>query len=224
MPLKTFQNIPKDKQDRVLRSAQIEFAAYGFHKANIEDICQRAGISNGALYKYFKNKSDLYKAVIARQVEGKDEYMRCVVSSGATTLQKIRMLMENTQTDIEARNDTFRILLQLGAADMNAFARKVTREMEATSFKHIRAILEEGVKRGEIRTDVDIPMMSHHIASLCFSLYSSYVSEYHRIRLEQFFGIRFVEGEAVQRHLVDRMMAWVESALLPLSPGKVGKK
>lgn len=213
MPLKTFLNISKDKQDRVLRAAQMEFAANGYHKANINDICGRAGISNGALYKYFKNKSDLYQAVLMRQVEGKDEYMRWVVNSEAPSLKKIRMLMENTQTEVDARNDTFRILLQLGTPDMNPFSRKVARRMEATSFRHIRAILTEGIERGEVRPDIDIQMASYLISSICFFLYAGFVSDYHAIRLEEFFQMKFSGKRTQQRQLVDRMMKWAEKTL-----------
>ncbi|RJP21147.1 MAG: TetR/AcrR family transcriptional regulator [Candidatus Abyssobacteria bacterium SURF_5] len=215
MASKTFSNISKEKQDRVLRAAQVEFAANGYHKANINDICERAGISNGALYKYFKNKSDLYEAVIMRQVEGKDEYMRSVVASDASCLGKIRMLMENTQTDADARNDTFRILLQLGTSDMDSFARKVTRRIEATSVKYFRAILTQGIERGEVRSDIDVPMIAHIVGGLCFFLYSGFVSTYHSLRLEEYFGVPFTGKRKSHTQYVDRMLGWLEEILSP---------
>ncbi|RJP70306.1 MAG: TetR/AcrR family transcriptional regulator [Candidatus Abyssobacteria bacterium SURF_17] len=223
MASKTFQNIPKDKQDRVLRAAQIEFAKFGYHQANVSDICKRAGISNGALYKYFKNKSDLYQAVIQRQIEGKEEYMRGVVASTATCLEKLRMLMENTQTDVDARNDTFRILLQLSTADMNSFAKKVTRRIESSSFDHIRAILTDGIARGEVRGDMDVEMTAHFVNSFCFFLYAAFVSEYHRIRLEEVFHIPFVADEAIQSALVDRIMSWITGMLSPAARALHGR-
>ena len=222
MASKTFLNISKEKQDRVLRAAQIEFATSGYHKANINDICKRAGISNGALYKYFKNKADLYRAVIKRQVEGTEEYMRGVLQRDATCLEKIRLLMENTETELEARNDTFRILLQLGTSDMNSFSTKVTRRIESTSFKNIRAILDQGVEQGEMRSDVDLDMAAHTISSLCHFLYSGFVSEYHRVRIEEFFHLPF-SGDAIsQKRIVDRMMEWVQQMLAPAASSRPG--
>ena len=215
MASKTFMNIPKEKQDRVLRAAQIEFATHGYNKANINDICERADISNGALYKYFKNKAELYQAVIKRQVEGKEEYMQGVRGAGISCIEKIRMLMRNTQTEVEARNDTFRILLQLGTSDMNSFARKVTRRTESTSYENIHAILVEGIDRGEIRSDIDLDMTAFLINNLCFALYSGFVSEYHQIRLEEFFHIPFSGDDISQERLVDRMMEWVTNYLAP---------
>ena len=214
MASKTFLRIPVEKQNRVLRSAQIEFAKHGYHKANITDICERADISNGALYKYFNNKAELYQAVIKRQVEGKDEYMRGVLSTENSCLGKIRMLMRNTQTEIEARNDTFRILLQLGTSDMNSFAQKKTsRQIEATSFRNICAILTEGIERNEIRSEIDLEMTAYLISSICFFLYSGFVSEYHRIRLEEFFQMPFSGDEMSHERMVDRMMKWVSDNL-----------
>lgn len=215
MPSQTFLNIPEEKQRRVLRAAQTEFAKFGFHKANTNDICKRAGISNGALYKYFKNKADLYRDVIDWQVEGMDEYMRGVLNSSATSIEKIRMLMENTQTELEARNNTFRILVQLGTADMNSFARDVTRRIESTSCKNILSILTEGIERGEIRPDIDLEMTAHLISSLCFFLYAGFVSEYHRIRLEEFFHIPFSGDSISQKRIVDRILEWLKKMILP---------
>jgi AcrR family transcriptional regulator len=215
MASKTFANIPKEKQDRVLRAAQIEFAENGYNKANINDICRRADISNGALYKYFKNKAELYRAVIKRQVEGKNEYMRGVRNADKRCIEKIRMLMQNTQTETEARNDTFRILLQIGTSDMNSFARTVTRRIESTSYENIHAILVEGVSRGEIRSDIDLDMTAFLINSICFSLYSGFVSAYHQVRLEEFFHTPFSADDIAEEPLVDRMMKWMRDYLAP---------
>jgi len=218
MTSKTFLNIPKEKQDRVIRAAQIEFAKNGYHQANIEDICERAGISNGALYKYFKNKADLYVAIINRQAEGMDEYMRGVLHSNGTCFDKIRSLMKNTLTEVEARNDTFRIILQLGTSDMDLFARKVTRRIEAASFENIRAILVRGIERREIRPDIDLKMTAYLISSLCFFIYSGFVSEFHRLRLEKFFQAPFPGDETSYNRFVRRMMVWLKKMIALGSP------
>ncbi len=220
MTSKTFLNIPKEKQDCVIRAAQIEFAKYGYHQANISDICERAGISNGALYKYFKNKAELYVAVINRQAEGMAEYMRSVLHSNGTCFDKIRTLMKNTRTEVEARNDTFRIILQLGTSDMDLFARKVTRRIEAASFENIRAILVQGIERGEIRPDIDLKMTAYLISSLCFFIYSGFVSEFHRLRLEEFFYAAFPGDKTSYNRLVRCMMVWLKKMIALESPNE----
>ncbi|RLB79785.1 MAG: TetR/AcrR family transcriptional regulator, partial [Deltaproteobacteria bacterium] len=54
--LKTFKKLPRKKQIAILDAAAAVFASKGYYQANVGEICRRAGISNGALYKYFKNK------------------------------------------------------------------------------------------------------------------------------------------------------------------------
>ena len=46
-------------RDRILNSARRLFADKGYHKATVFDISKRAGLSEGALYKYFQGKEDL---------------------------------------------------------------------------------------------------------------------------------------------------------------------
>ena len=62
----TFARIPGQKQQRILDAAIAEFAANGFAGANINRIARQAGISIGAMYKYFRSKEDLYLTIIER--------------------------------------------------------------------------------------------------------------------------------------------------------------
>ena len=50
---------------RILDSAREEFLSLGFEKASLKSICQRAGVTTGALYKRYAGKEDLFGAVVA---------------------------------------------------------------------------------------------------------------------------------------------------------------
>ena len=45
------------------------FSIYGYTDTNLERICKEAGITRGPLYYYFKDKEDLYRQVVVREVE-----------------------------------------------------------------------------------------------------------------------------------------------------------
>lgn len=49
----------------LLEAATVEFARSGFQKASLRTICADAGVTTGALYFFFKNKEDLFQAVVA---------------------------------------------------------------------------------------------------------------------------------------------------------------
>ena len=71
----TFQNLSDEKRSRVLRAAGEEFALRGYDAAKMSSIAQGAGVSVGALYKYFENKQDLYLGVIHHSVAGMEQLL-----------------------------------------------------------------------------------------------------------------------------------------------------
>jgi len=50
---------PQDKRNFILTAATTIFANTGFHKARIQDIAKLAGVGDGTIYQYFRNKEDL---------------------------------------------------------------------------------------------------------------------------------------------------------------------
>lgn len=60
MPTKTFFNLPKDKQNKIINASKAEFSKYSFYDSSINRIIKDAEISRGSFYQYFLNKEDLF--------------------------------------------------------------------------------------------------------------------------------------------------------------------
>jgi len=58
------------KQDNILSAALELFANEGFNATSTNQIAKKAGVSEGLIFKHFKNKKGLLDALV-RQVEGK---------------------------------------------------------------------------------------------------------------------------------------------------------
>ena len=58
-----------EKKELVLRAASEVFARYGFDKTTLDDIGKRAGLNKASLYYYFKNKEDLFVAVVLAETQ-----------------------------------------------------------------------------------------------------------------------------------------------------------
>lgn len=54
----------KKTRERLLECARAEFAAKGYMKASLRKICAAAGVTTGALYFFFKDKEDLFAAIV----------------------------------------------------------------------------------------------------------------------------------------------------------------
>ncbi len=50
--------------ERILLSARKFFLEYGYEKANLRELCKDAGITTGAFYRHFKDKDDLFSALV----------------------------------------------------------------------------------------------------------------------------------------------------------------
>ncbi|ALS01145.1 TetR family transcriptional regulator [Enterococcus silesiacus] len=60
MPKKTFFHLTKEKQQRLLEAASIEFSRTALNDASIANIVRLAEIPRGSFYQYFEDKEDLY--------------------------------------------------------------------------------------------------------------------------------------------------------------------
>src|SRR5690348_6324127 len=52
----------QEVRDRIVRASLAVFAEHGFHRATMQDIVRASGLSVGAIYTYFRSKSDLILA------------------------------------------------------------------------------------------------------------------------------------------------------------------
>ena len=54
----------KETKERLIESALAEFSAKGYTKSSLRKICADAGVTTGALYFFFKDKEDLFAAIV----------------------------------------------------------------------------------------------------------------------------------------------------------------
>src|SRR5213592_4723135 len=65
-PLRTRR--PEDRATEIARAALDLFVTKGFAATKLEDVAKAAGVSKGLPYLYFKNKEELFKAVIVEAI------------------------------------------------------------------------------------------------------------------------------------------------------------
>lgn len=58
----------EEKRSLILDAAALIFAEKGYHAANIADIAQKLGMGHGTFYRYYENKLDIFKHVVAHVV------------------------------------------------------------------------------------------------------------------------------------------------------------
>lgn len=59
----------KETREKLIESAKAEFMEKGYNKASLRTICANAGVTTGALYFFFEDKADLFRAIVGKPVE-----------------------------------------------------------------------------------------------------------------------------------------------------------
>ncbi len=66
----------KETREKLIESAKAEFTEKGYNKASLRSICSNAGLTTGALYFFFEDKADLFRAIVGKPVDGIFEIMQ----------------------------------------------------------------------------------------------------------------------------------------------------
>lgn len=59
----------KETREKLIESAKAEFMEKGYNKASLRTICSNAGVTTGALYFFFEDKADLFRAIVGKPVD-----------------------------------------------------------------------------------------------------------------------------------------------------------
>ncbi|MBQ9068009.1 MAG: TetR/AcrR family transcriptional regulator [Eggerthellaceae bacterium] len=140
---------------RILKSAQAEFAAKTFKGASLRSICSEAGVTTGAFYKRYRNKEELFDAVVAPTLAVVDEYCNSVESVNYDHLDRDNMrhiweLTPETQARIVHmfydHYEGFRLLLiaSEGTKHVN-FIHDFVEDVTKRSYKFIKEAHKRGI-------------------------------------------------------------------------------
>ena len=68
------------RRQQILAAAQTCFRRNGFHSTSMQDVIAEAGLSVGAVYRYFKSKDDLITSIAETVLEGADQIFEDLAS------------------------------------------------------------------------------------------------------------------------------------------------
>lgn len=139
-----------DKRRRqILDAAMVCFRRRGFHQATMQEICMAAELSPGALYRYFRSKTDLISAIIEEDRRRALEPLESFGSEG----DFFAGLMALTQAWIARAAEKDRAMI----ADVMAEAARDDdlRAILACADAPLREALTRWVRHGQARGQVD---------------------------------------------------------------------
>jgi TetR/AcrR family transcriptional regulator len=90
----------RQRQD-MLEAALNLFSEKGYHNVTMHEIAEKAEFAIGTIYKFFKNKEDLYKALILEKAE---EFKKAILEA----VEESDGEVEKLRNFVKAKGETFR--------------------------------------------------------------------------------------------------------------------
>jgi len=59
--------------ETILKNGKGLFLKEGFERANLREICRLSGVTTGGFYRHFKDKADLFSALVEPAIQGLQE-------------------------------------------------------------------------------------------------------------------------------------------------------
>ena len=197
--LETYKKLPQKKQIAILDAAAHIFATKGYYRANVSDICRRARISNGALYKYFKNKADVYLATLHRTIDLVAEGQAKHLPVTRPVYDLIYDLLGEVEAFAREHPDYIVIYLDLGSPSMKAFADSVSERIERPSRDFWVRIIEEGKRRGEVDKGLSSKIAAYALDNHVMLFMFSCVSSHYARRFNSYFAEEGTDLESEER-------------------------
>jgi TetR/AcrR family fatty acid metabolism transcriptional regulator len=143
-----------DKRERILAAAVKVFATHGFYNSKVHDVAEVAGVADGTIYLYFKNKDDLLISAFEDRMERINRRLRDELAQITGALPRLHRCME------------LHLLLALEDRDLAEFitvelrqSSKFIKEYKNKKFGEylgiLRNVILQGQQEGSLRADLD---------------------------------------------------------------------
>jgi TetR/AcrR family transcriptional regulator len=184
----TFARLAADKRERLLGIAKKAFAENGYAGTSVNMIADRAGISIGTLYKYFRSKEDLFLTIIEEGRALLERVLGGIVQGDEPLLVKIENLLRAAARYSAEDPDFVRIYIDCTTQGLAPLAARLSRSIESVAAEAYRRLLTEAQQKGEIDASLDPAIAAFCLDNLLLMVQYSYGCAYYQERLALFVG------------------------------------
>jgi TetR/AcrR family fatty acid metabolism transcriptional regulator len=144
----------QDKRTLISEAAVEVFAEKGFHQARVADISKRAGVADGTIYLYFKNKDDLLLSIFEDSMTLLVNGAREQLSKETCPLQKIRTFVSFHFQQVQDNRSVAEVL-QVELRLSKKFLKDYRPAKLWDYLELLAEVIREGQALGTIRPEVD---------------------------------------------------------------------
>ncbi len=142
-----------DKYESILLAAIRVFARNGFFNSKVNDVAKDAGVADGTVYLYFKNKEDLLISIFNYIIDEVIEISRKELTLLDNPSEKIRKLA-TLHLDLMGRDENLAKVFQVELRQLK-FMEQFSTSKLSIYFEFIRTAIEQGQQAGLFRKEIN---------------------------------------------------------------------
>lgn len=140
-----------ERRTAIVRSAWKAFAENGFDRTSMSEISSQLGGSKATLYSYFKSKEELFAAALQDACEEKVAPLFDRLTAAGPLLKRL-MEFGVSYLTLKLEDETIAIhRLLVSESEREDLCRRVQTEFFQPQWRRFGAVLEEAMRRGELR-------------------------------------------------------------------------
>ncbi|MFH1156766.1 MAG: TetR/AcrR family transcriptional regulator [Pseudomonadota bacterium] len=163
-----------DKYFSMLSAAGEVFARLGFFKSTISQIAAEAGVADGTIYLYFKNKDDILYQFISVKTELVFEKMRKAVEGPEDAETKLRRLIRCHLTEFQ--NDRNTAVIFQSEVRYRRDIEPQIKDISKMYLDLLTEIIEQGQIEGTIRQDLFMGLVKRFILGAVEGVINTWVA------------------------------------------------
>ena len=143
-----------DKRDRILRAAIKVFAKNGFYATRVSEIAKAAGVADGTIYLYFKNKDDVLITIFEDGIQQLLVILREVAASDEPFDKRITRIIELQLGLLEEQRDLAEVIT-VNLRQSSSLLKQYAAPLFMEYIEVIAGLVREGQKEGAFRKDIN---------------------------------------------------------------------
>ena len=204
------KKLTQSQQDTILERAVEEFGRNGLERAAISEIARRSDVSVGVIYKYYKNKEELFQNCLTHSIAILTEVMEEAVSGEESLIGACEKLIRACITF--SKEHAPYIQMYHAITHTQEGAREYAEAIESVTAVTYTQLLTKAQQEGEVRQDLDPALGAMFFDNLLMMLHFSYGCVYYGERM------KFYDSKVSEDELTRQLSLFIRGALC--APGK----
>src|SRR5438445_4850894 len=141
-----------ERRAAIVEAAMEEFISRGFAATRLDDIAKRAGVAKGTIYLHFKDKESMFEELVRTVIVPVVTRLTALPPPAGSVRDLVEAFASNFLKEVigTRRGDLVRLIVAEGPR-FPSVADFYYREVVSRGISAMRALIELGIARGEIR-------------------------------------------------------------------------